>query len=224
LTMDQKILEGPVDVQFSNRGEWDLGPSPGWQSYAHFYHQEMYTCMDADYTEAKTIMREFRYLSTSWSGSELNLLEVGQVQPIEPWGLPVVWRSEFVLINNVWAKAGLDYTIDYETGYITFTPALTSDKVEVYFKMYKHDTMVDGELTKLDDSVMTTPHLYDVAQIISKDETVVGFQAFWPVLSDYTVDGWDRAITPLVWASEADMTPTGSEPDIPYVIANGTSC
>jgi hypothetical protein len=44
LVIDSKILEGPVDVQFSNRGEWDLGPSPDWLSYAHFYHQELKTC------------------------------------------------------------------------------------------------------------------------------------------------------------------------------------
>jgi hypothetical protein len=46
----------------------------------------------------------------------------------------------------------------------------------------------------------------------------VGFKAFWPVLSDYTVDGWAMSFRPLLNVSDADMVPATKEPDIPMVI------
>jgi len=111
-------------------------------------------------------------------------------------------------VNNVWKKPGTDYTIDYDTGVITFSQALSNKTVEVFYKLYKHEQ----------GSVMALPHQYDLAQIISRDKAVVGYAAFWPVLSDYTVDGWDRALEPLYNVSEPNMLPVPSEPDIPYVV------
>jgi len=206
LTIDSKILETPVNVQFSNRGEWDLGPSPDWKSYAHFYHQEFPTCFGADWHLAKTILREYKFHSASWSGQTLNLISA--VNPAPPYGLPVVWRSEYVYVNGVWQKPGTDYNIDYKSGIITFTTTLYNAEVEVYFKLHKRDEI----------GPMPLPHQYDVAQIISRDEAVVGYAAFWPVLSDYSVDAWDRALEPLYVANEPDMLPVPSEPDIPFVV------
>ena len=210
LVMDQKILESPVNVQFSNRGEWDLGPSPNWKSYAHFYHQEFETCYGANWSLAKTILREYRFFCSALTLDQnvwYDIINHTSVQPDQPWGLPIVPRSEYVYVNGVWQRPGIDYDIEYADGTIRFYCDLLLDEVEIFFKIHK-----------LDEGPMELPHLYDVAQVISSDLTHVGFAAFWPTLSDYTVDGWDRALDPLIVANEPDMLPVPSEPDIPYVI------
>ncbi len=204
LTIDSKILEGPVDVQFGDRGEWDLGPAPDWKSYAHFWHQGLPTCYGADWHLSKNITREFYYHNGSFSGKTLQLPDGGA----EPYGFPVVDRSEYVFVNDVWQKRGEDYTIDYDTGVITFAQTLSSDDVKVYYKLYK----IDRETRK----PIALPHLYDLAQIIASDFAVVGYAAFWPTLSDYTVYGWDYSLEPLYNVSQPDV-PTG-EPEIPFII------
>ena len=210
LVMDQKILESPVNVQFSNRGEWDLGPSPNWKSYAHFYHQIESTCFNANWSLAKTILREYRFFDDSVTENQdvwIDIINDASVSPDPPWGLPIVPRSEYVYVNGVWQRPGIDYDINYTTGLIRFKYDLTADEVEIFFKIHK-----------LDEVPMELPHEYDLAQVISSDLTHVGFAAFWPILSDYTVDGWDRALDPLIVANEPDMMPVPSEPDIPYVV------
>jgi len=203
LTIDSKILASPVDVQFSNRGEWDLGPSPDWKSYAHFYHQRFGTVYGADWHLSKNITREHKYVNASFTGTSINLTEYAS----DGYGLPVVLHSEYVYVNDVWLKRGADYTINYTTGIIQFTQALSKAKVEIYWKFYKLDEKIREP--------MALPNLYDVAQIIARDKKVVGYAAFWPVLSDYTVDGWDYCLEPLYGVSMNDME---SEPDIPFVI------
>jgi hypothetical protein len=212
LTIDQKILETPVNVQFSNRGEWDLGPYPDWKSYAHFYHQELETCYGADWTLAKKILREYVYEQT-WSGATLDLDAAFDSEP-DAFDVPVADRSEYVYVNGEWQVPGADYWINYATGVITFTPPIATPKtVKVVCKLHKGEYYDEGMLIPID-----TPHEYDLAQIISRDKTHVGFVAFWPVTSDYTVDGWDKALEPLIDVDDEDMIPAGAEADIPYVI------
>jgi hypothetical protein len=201
LVIDSKILEGPVDVQFSNRGEWDLGPSPDWLSYAHFYHQELSTCYAEDWHMQKVILREFKYQNLSFTGDQLILM----YDP--PFFRPVVGLSEFVYVNGEWLKRGEDYNINYDTGVIDFFQTLDDDEVVVYYKLYKGFG---------DHEIMSLPHEFDLAQVIAQDEEVVGFAAFWPILSDYTVYGWDHTLTPLFNVSQPDAPP--GEPQIPFVI------
>jgi len=212
LKIDAKILETPVNVQFSNRGEWDLGPSPDWKSYAHFYHQELRTCFGANWHLSKNITREYHYVDATFHGNTLTLPE-DTPKTGYYFGYPVAQGSEYVYVNDVWMRPGTDYNINYETGTITFTQSWPENtKVEVYYKLYKH-------YKNEQDNIIALPNEYDLAQIISRDMDVVGFSAFWPVLSDYTVDGWDRALEPLYNVSEPDMLPVGTgEPDIPFVI------
>ncbi|NIR18101.1 MAG: hypothetical protein GWN86_31075, partial [Desulfobacterales bacterium] len=55
-----KELLSPLDVQFSNREEWDLGPPPNAdESYAHFWHQNMTTCYGREWHMAPALMREY---------------------------------------------------------------------------------------------------------------------------------------------------------------------
>ena len=214
LTIDQKILETPVDVQFSNRGEWDLGPDPDWKSYGHFYHQELETCYGAEWTLAKTILREYHFSTLTFSGTTLDLDAVTDSESDFPYyDVPVAWRSEYVYVNGVWQVPGTDYNINYDTGVITFTESKPANtKVEVFWKFHKYDS--EG----CEGDPIETPHLYDLAQIISRDQKYVGYVAFWPVTSDYSVDAWDKALKTLVNVDDEDMLPLGAEPDIPYVV------
>ncbi|MEM2922076.1 MAG: hypothetical protein QXF26_07150, partial [Candidatus Bathyarchaeia archaeon] len=120
-------------VQFSNRGEWDLGPDPTFDSYAHFF--------------------------TDGPGED-KYANAPQLKPT--WeGLATAYDREYTLIRtappNVNARWGIE-----------------PDKSGV--------------------------ETYDVAQIISSDLKYVGFAAFWPSLSDWSIDGvtddlWWRSLT-----------------------------
>jgi hypothetical protein len=216
LTIDAKILGSPVDCQFSNRGEWDLGAEEDeWKSYAHFYHQEFSTCHGDIWHTAPGIMREHKYSATGPDiGDRTIVLPSGG---LDWYGFPIVPDSERVYLNGDWQipGEGEDYEINYDTGYIDFYFDLDSeDEIVVYYKLpkYYYDEVWywrDWE---------GIPHYYDLAQIISADEEYVGFAAYWPTLSDYTVDGWAKIFEPLLNVSQPDMIPSGSEPDIPFVI------
>ena len=197
-----KALDSPVDVQFSNREEWDLGPSPNWDSYAHFYHQEMETCYGADWHMAPGIMREYMYKG------------IGAIQSVPVWseggmwGPPIANGSVRVYVNGEFKEEGTDYSINYNTGSITWHISVTGDDVEVVYKLWKQE--------RESSPMEGVPPLYDVAQIISSDLEYVGWKAFWPTLSDYTVDGWAMSFKPLLNVSQSDIVPT--EPEIPFVV------
>ncbi|MGD0494461.1 MAG: hypothetical protein ABSB28_00300 [Candidatus Bathyarchaeia archaeon] len=217
LTMDEKILSGPVDVMFSNRGEWDLGPSPDWKSYVHFWHDTplLTTPYDVDYTLALNITREYVYSNTSWNSAYTGLNLVNDIGG-HPWyGPPVVSFSEFVYVNGLWQKNGKNYTLDYNTGQLTWlTVPATGSGVEIYFKLYRKPNEYNDAYTVS----YTTPGRYDLAQVIARDNSSVGFEAFWPILSDYTPDGWTTALLPIYNTSDPDMVPASKEPDIPFII------
>lgn len=229
LVISGKELDSPVDVQFSNREEWDLGPAPDWRSYAHFYHQEKETCYGPEWHLAPGIMREYIYT------------RLGPISGVpiwdsrDPYGPPIVDASVRLYVNGQHKEEGIDYEINYDTGAITLYIAVGDlDEVEVVYKLWKHEP-VEGEDDLQGTAVYGTrrsiwgdgisepyegvPHLYDVAQIISDDSPdplYVGWKAFWPTLSDYTVDGWSMSFIPLINVSQPDIIP--SEPEIPFVI------
>ncbi len=212
-----KALDSPLDIQFSNREEWDLGPYPDWDSYAHFYHQELETCYGPDWHLAPGIMREYIYKG------------VGPIVGVsvwsEPYGPPIATGSVRVYVNGDFKEEGEDYDINYDTGDISWHISVAyTDEVEVVYKLWKYDVEegLDASVTKtaLDgfpgEAYDGVPHLYDVAQIISSDLEYVGWKAFWPTLSDYTVDGWSQSFIPLINVNQPDIVPI--EPEIPFVI------
>ncbi|MFW6117501.1 MAG: hypothetical protein ACOC6G_02840 [Thermoproteota archaeon] len=216
-----KALDSPLDIQLSNREEWDMGPYPDWDSYAHFYHQEMETCYgmgeNYDWHMADAILRE-----NVEQGYNL------QSVPVEKgcYGGPIASGSVRVYVgpDEVFMEKNDDYTIDLETGQIDWlTPLESGTWVKVVYKLRKYHCYYDEETEGwIREEPMTgVPHLYDVAQMISADETdnYVGWKAFWPTLSDYTVDGWEQSLDPLIWVEEPDMGFQGAdEPEIPFVI------
>jgi len=224
LTIDTKDLLGKVDIEFSNRAEWDLGPAPTYSSYAHFYHQYGDTCYGGEWLMADSILRKQVDKYTYVESKTATWTETLRCQTLEEF--PVAAGSEKVYINNMLLERGIDkdYTIDYNSGVITFLDSYEADEdnplklVVEYKNVVKWLKVTDpdtGEEVETAES-----HHYDVAQLISSDRKVVGFAAFWPTTSDYTVDGWDDWYKPLrnvpfVFSDDVDMA---TEPDIPFVI------
>jgi len=172
-----------LDVEFSNREEYDLGPSPGYASYAHFYEQNGTTCYGPDWHMAKDLLREN---VTHFTGDGSN----------KTFTIPTTTLAEGFIkiwINGVFQDPS-KYTVSWAAKTVTFAvpPPLGSD-VEVHYKyVYKTATYWD--------------HEYDIAQMISSDLKYVAWTAMWPPVSDYTVDGILRFLDPLLMVNEADMS------------------
>jgi hypothetical protein len=198
-----KELDSPLDIQFSDREEWDLGPAPDYDSYAHFFHQIFNTCYGPEWHLAPGILREFKV--GGYALAKVPTTVKGPDGTI--WTGPIATGSVRVYVAGVFQEPGRDYDIDLNTGVITWHVPVAGKWVDVIYKLWKDGTKDVG-----------VPHFYDVAQIISSDLKYVGFKAFWPVLSDYTVDGWSLSFTPLMNVSDVDMVPTAKEPDIPMTI------
>jgi hypothetical protein len=208
LLMSGKELASPVDVQFSDREEWDLGPATEWPSYAHFYTQELSTYYGAPWSTATAILREYHYKGAG----DITAVPVSDAN----YGPPIATGSVRVYINGVFKEEGLDYDINYATGAITWhiPQPLHTDLLEVIYKLRKYENR---------EALTGVPYEYDLAQIISADKDVdgfldpqyVGYKAYWPVLSDYTVDGWTTSLTPLINVSQADLA---KEPEIPFTV------
>ena len=156
-----KKLVGKINVQFSERGEWDLGDDiHGYKSYVHFYTYG--TCSPHD------------------GVSE---------------GLPTVYDEDYHTMMAY--KIGKGKTCFYRYGLPGGTGA-------------------------------TSWRTYDLFQAINPGANVVGYAAYWPPLSDWTVYGWDLpgVQSGLVFRSMdavdphfTDIPDPPGEPEIPYVIA-----
>jgi hypothetical protein len=234
----KKVIEGkelltPLDIQFSNREEVDIGPSPDWESYAHFWHQENETCYGPDWHMAPGLMREYINETTLSSPQPTDEVVSPCIPESFPWNWPAVEGSVRVYLNGVFLENGIDYTIlDRGTKYDSRCDGLrvelhpegrtlkTGDVVKIIFKVWKYtmnfEKEVGGDATPDDWEKMTgVPHLYDMVQVISEDKKNVLWKAYWPVLSDYTPDGWPQWWTPLIWVSRTDLA---IEPGIPFTI------
>jgi hypothetical protein len=221
LTIDTKDLLGKVDIEFSNRAEWDLGPEPTYASFAHFYHQYGDTCYGGEWLMADSILRKQVDKYTYVESKTAPWTEYLRCPTLE-YGFPVAEGSEKVYINDMLLERGIDkdYTIDYNSGEITFLDSYEADEDNPLKLVVEYKNVVKWLKNPVTGEETAESHHYDVAQIISADREVVGFAAFWPTTSDYTVDGWDDWYKPLrnvpfVFSDDVDMT---NEPDIPFVI------
>jgi hypothetical protein len=113
LVLAGKILESPVDIQFSEREEWDLGPPTEFWSYAQFWHQENETCYGPEWHMSPGIMREFDTVHlVDTTGDEYSFyLE----WPQGDYALPIVdgsvrlFRWDYDNERWVWLDPGYDY-------------------------------------------------------------------------------------------------------------------
>jgi hypothetical protein len=240
LVLAGKILESPVDVQFSEREEWDLGPPTEFWSYAQFWHQMNETCYGPEWHMAEGIMREFDTVHLVQQTTDD--YEFCLKWPLGDYGLPIVDGSyrlyEWDDDDDVWMwlDPGFDYELDIETGRVDLLFPVIANETEIrtIFKVWKYyesdwEDICEDILTDQLQNLGTweasggwggpgagVPHLYDIVQIISDDEEWVGCKAYWPTLSDYTSDGWTISLEPLIWINQPDIVPV--EPEIPFTI------
>jgi hypothetical protein len=268
LKLETKYLSDLVDVQFSNRGEWDLGPPTGArqiQSYAHIYHQYNDTCYDESWSATKNLMRDMRdtfYGAGTANQTNIVIPHLNDTGGKTWYGYmlycpsdtnPFVERTEHVFVNGAYKTPSTPrpYIIAEQEGipnpnpgdvaqngasadswWVFFPHQLgANDVVMVMYKNYIKDThpeddCTDGHFPYNAADTDGDYHDYTLAQIISADTVtkdtdpkmpgaVVGYAAYWPVLSDYTPDGWTWALQSLLNLQAEDM---GMEPGIPFLI------
>jgi hypothetical protein len=191
----QKVhLWDKIDVQFSNREEYDLGPSPSYASFAHFYEQWGWTCYGPDWHYAQNLTRDtVEHQVGNGAQKVFTLLK----QPVATGYLKVY-------VNGVFQYPGLPtppYSVNWNAGNVTFNVA-PPNLADVMFN-YKY---VFKEAENDGDQIPTWDHKYDIAQVISSDGSHVAWTAMWPCVSDYTVDGLLRFLYPLIEVKEPDMS------------------
>jgi hypothetical protein len=268
LKLEPKYLDDLVDVQFSNRGEWDLGPSTGArsiESYAHIYWQYNDTSYDENWSDAKNLKRDIQdNFVGPGTANQTNIVLphlndtgghtwYGYMLTCPSDTNPFVENTEHVFVNGVYKtpstprpyiileQEGIpnpnpgdvaDHGQSTDSWWIFFPHQFgPNDNVTILYKNYIKDTHPEGDSTDGHFPYSATdtdgnPHEYTLAQIISADTvltgnepklpgTVVGYAAYWPVLSDYTPDGWTWALQSLLNLQAEDM---GTEPSIPFLI------
>ena len=152
--ISEKELRTKMDIQFSNRGEWDLGNElVGYRSYAHFY--TLGTCDDWD-----TKPEGF---DTKYDEDYHRLL--AHLSPPDP-------------LKTCFFRYGIRTLSANPQGWNTF----------------------------------------DLFQSINPGAGVVGYAAYWPPLSDWTVDGWALAFRSMDAGDPHYIDMPEGEPHTPYVI------
>ena len=197
LTIPKMHLEGKLDVEFSDREQWDLGPDPTYDSYAHFYEQLGKGCYGPEWHLADDLLIEVHdiWLADADEDGDGNPTTFDLTElPVE--GYMKVWVDDVPYTDPVFQERPEDYTIDLvsvDAPRIIFTAAPEPDSlVEIHYKrVYKTYDEWD--------------HHYDIAQVISSDLLYVGWTAFWPPVSDFTVDGIGYWTEPLLNVHVADM-------------------
>ncbi len=207
ITIPKMHIWGKLNVQLSNREEYDLGSSPGYASYAHFYEEYGYTSYTPDWHMAKNLLRDHIEHQVGDGDDLVYYLNV-------PDGLPLSTDFMKIYIDGVFQDPSISpapYTIDYTAKTVTFVtaPASNADVKFFYKYIFKGpEQIVDGG-TLAPDGVPTWANTYDVAQVISSDGEFVAWAALWPPTSSYTVDGILRFLQPMFDITETDMS---SEP------------
>jgi hypothetical protein len=251
--IEGKELDSPIDIQFSNREEWDMGSNQNYRSWAHFYHQNFTTCYGPEWHMTPGIMRENVWSTEvqreSWAGMQfaVRLPDPDDSGPYEP---PVVTGSTRVYLVDditgelIFLEKGVNKDWHFQdTGMPGPDPANspelilhprpepngpglieTGDEVVIIYKLWKYYNgwgASSDSLSPEGDMSDGVPHLYDLVQIVSEDLKWVGWKAFWPVLSDYTPDGWSQWWNPLIWVGETDLDSeldVNPIPDIAFTI------
>jgi hypothetical protein len=207
ITIPKMHIWGKLNVQLSNREEYDLGESPGYASYAHFYEEAGYTSYTPDWHMASNLLRDRVEHQVGVSQKTVFTLNI-------PDGLPLANDYMKVYIDGVFVDPSVSpapYTVDWNEGTVTFNtaPAAQSDVVFNYKYIFKEPSMILDGRPLVSDGMPSWSHVYDIAQVISSDGEYVAWAAMWPPTSDHTVDGILRFLNPLIEISESDMS---SEP------------
>jgi len=191
ITIAKMKLHDKLNVQLSNREQYDLGPSTSYDSFAHYYAQYGTTCYGPDWHMHKNITRDYEQTVTSYAGQKIFGLTPSGGALLATGFIKVYDDNVFVNPSATPAP----YTVNWSNKSVHFTtaPGTGSNMKFRYKYIYKSQTAWD--------------HEYDIAQVISSDRKYVAWAALWPPVSDYTVDGILRFLSPgLTQCEEADMS------------------
>ncbi|MGB8779655.1 MAG: hypothetical protein WCD81_03280, partial [Candidatus Bathyarchaeia archaeon] len=208
-TIDKLNLWGKLDVQLSDREEYDMGSASSdnaYSSYAHFYEEAGWTSMTPSWSIAQNLTADNIEHQVGSTGTvNLDGSETFTLNP--PNGYPVSEDYMKVYVNGVFQVPSL-YTVSYgPTTYVTLITAPSSSSIVQfnYKYVFKSTTQVlDGVSaatstvsTASDPSLPSWANEYDYAQVISSDNQYVAWAAFWPPTSSQTVDGIENFLQPL---------------------------
>jgi len=195
-TITKLQLWGKLDVQLSDREEYDLGPPTGsyaYASYATFYPQNGTT----SYTPSWSIAQN---LTTDYIEDQVVPSPAIATYTLNPSNDdPVSEDFMKVYVNGVFQDPSAQpapYAVSYgTTTTVTFTKPPTTGTVEFRYKFVQKSS----ESLELTDSgsVPSWAHEYDYAQVVSSDNEYVAWAAMWPPTSSYTVDGVLNFLQPL---------------------------
>ena len=205
-TIDKLNLWGELDVQLSDREEYDLGPANQYASYAHFYDENGTTSYTPSWSIAQNLTTDYidHQLGSSNTSVNPDGSMVYTLRP--PSGLPVAVDYMKVYINGVFQDPSIQptpYTVTYGTPTtVTLTsPPKTTDLLEFRYKFVQKSSqsrLTDGYAVDGTTSApITWYNQYDYAQVISSDNLFVAWAAFWPPTSSHTVDGILNFLSPL---------------------------
>ncbi len=218
LKLETKVLDGLANIQFGDRGEWDLGPPTGankLNSYAEFYPSAAKVGLNTVYgpdwenvTGTEGGAANPPYNGTTWLLRDLveSFVAVAGQNNVNLTHDDYE-QTEAVFVNGIYQLPSTNYKVEdpnaagtaNRTIWFTKSGGLKAgDVVTVQYK-YVFEEFVND---------------YSLAQVISADGAYVGAVAFWPQVSDWTVNGWDTRLTALFNVQTAIM-PT--EPSIPFV-------
>lgn len=200
ITLPKMHIFGKLNVQLSNREEYDLGPSPGYASYAHYYEQYGITSYNSEWHMAQNLTRDHFEHQVGNGSKTVFTLAV-------PGGCPLSIDWMKIYIDDVFQDPSISpppYTINYGAKTVTFAsaPASSSDVKFLYKYVFK-DNGTDRQ------GVSDWDNKYDIAQVISSDGAIVAWTGLWPPTSSFTVDGILRFLQPMYDIKETDMS---SEP------------
>lgn len=199
VTIQKLDLWGKLDVQLSDREEYDLGPSPNYASYAHFYDENGTTCYTPSWTIPQNLTTDYIEHQVGSSNTSYNPSDGSVTYTLHPpSGLPVSPDYIKVYVDGVFQDPSLQpapYVIHYgnpTTVTLISPPALTSKLQFNYKYIFKsaESMLADGIVeTATSGTPVSWYNQYDYAQVISSDNLFVAWAAFWPPTSSHTVDG-----------------------------------
>jgi hypothetical protein len=204
VTIQKLDLWGKLDVQLSDREEYDLGPSPTYDSYAHFYEENGTTDYTPSWTIPQNLTTDYIEHQVGSSNTSYNPSTGSVTYTLHPpSGLPLSPDYIKVYVDGVFQDPSLQpapYVIDYNAKTVTLiTPPLPTSKLQFNYKyIFKSaESMLQDGGGGADPSPAPWYNQYDVAQVISSDNLFVAWAAFWPPTSSHTVDGILNFLTPF---------------------------
>lgn len=198
INLPKTHLQGLLDVQLSNREEYDLGPTPNVASVAQFFEEQAPTKFSDDWEMAQYLTRD-RIEHQTAAGQLVYTLGTG---PVVDNYLKVYINGAFVDPAPYGLQKPYTFYVDPITGVGTVTfkegsQPLADDDVE-----FKYKYVIKAPVRPEWGDFPSWDYTYDVAQVISSDYKYVAWAAMWPPVSDYTVDGLNWAFQPLIELKE----------------------